>query len=106
MRASRVVEARKKMPLALALEVMMIDAINIYVRTVLVARGHMTREGHEAAGSRDCIEAKYAVVRELATKCAVFDGYEREPPMEQSQAEQLYGLPILNKNSDPPPSSL
>ena len=80
-------EPRKKMPLALALEVMMIDAINIYVRTVLVARGHMSREGHEASGDRECIEATYAVVRELAAQWAAFDGYEREPPAAPIHAE-------------------
>jgi hypothetical protein len=80
-------EPRKKMPLALALEVMMVDAINIYVRTVLVARGHLSHEGHEASGDRACIEAKYAVVRELAAKWAAFDGYEREQPAKQRQAE-------------------
>ena len=79
-------EPRKKMPLALALEVMMVDAINIYVRTVLVARGHLPREGFEASGDRECIEAKYIVVRELAVRWAAFDGYEREPPAEQRHA--------------------
>ena len=80
-------EPRKKMPLALAFEVAMVDAINLYVRTVLFARGHLSREGFEASCSRECIQAKYAVVRELAAKWAAFDGYEREPPAEQSQAE-------------------
>ena len=77
-------EPRKKM--ALALDVMMVDAINIYVRTVLVARGHLSREGHEASGDRECIDAKYVVVRELAARWAAFDGYEREPPTEPDAA--------------------
>jgi len=81
-------ESRKKMPLALAREVMMVDAVNIYVRTVLVARGHLSSEGFEASGERECIDAKYAVVRELAARWAVFDGYERESPAEPGHAEQ------------------
>ncbi|HEX4610458.1 MAG TPA: hypothetical protein VH092_19875 [Urbifossiella sp.] len=71
-------EPQKKMSLELAFEVAMVDAINIYVRTVLAARGHLSPEGFEASGSQDCIQAKYAIVRELATKWAVFDGYERD----------------------------
>lgn len=79
-------EPRKKMPLALALEVMMVDAINIYVRTVLVPLGLMSREWFEESGDRD-VGAKYAIVRELAARWAAFDGYERDPPAEQSHPE-------------------
>lgn len=70
-------EPAKKMSLALAFEVAMVDAINIYVRTVLFARGHLSREGMDACSDQECIQAKYAVVRELAAKWAAFDGYER-----------------------------
>lgn len=70
-------ELPKKMPLELAFETAMIDAINIYVRTVLFARGYISREGLDANGSPECIQAKYAVARELAAKWAAFDGYER-----------------------------
>lgn len=73
-------EPREKMSLALAFEVAMVDAINIYVRTVLAAHGHLSPEGFEASGSQECIQAKYAIVRELAAKWAAFDRYEREPP--------------------------
>ena len=79
-------ETRKKMPLALAFEVAMVDAINIYVRTVLLARGHLSGEGFEASGSQECIQAKYAIARELAAEWAAFDGYEREPSTAQTQA--------------------
>jgi hypothetical protein len=77
-------EPPKKMSLALAFETAMIDAINSYVRTVLFARGYLSHDGFEASGSSECLQAKYAIARELAAKWAAFNGYEREPPAEPS----------------------
>jgi hypothetical protein len=78
-------DAPKKMSLALAFETAMVDAINVYVREVLKPRGCLTLEGFDRHVSDECLKEKYRIVREWAAKWAVFDGYEREPPDQQSQ---------------------
>ena len=74
-----------KMTLAMAFETAMIDAINRYVREVLFARGHISREGFDASSSQECLQAKYAIAREWGASWAAFDGYEREPPTTQRE---------------------
>ena len=69
--------APRRMTLAEAFEVAMIDAINVYVRDVLEPRGYLTPEGRIEIGRDECLQEKYRIAREWAAEWAAFDGYER-----------------------------
>ncbi len=73
------------MTLALAFEVAMVDAINVFVREVLHPRGLLAPGAFDALGTAECLEAKYRVAREWAAKWAAFDGYDREPAAGQGE---------------------
>ena len=80
-------DAPKKMSLALAFETAMIDAINVYVRTVLKPRGCLAPDGFERHASVECLQEKYRIAREWADKWAASDRFERDPPAGQGTAE-------------------
>ena len=54
----------------IAFETAIIDGINIFVRTVLKAKGLLSEDAFEQATSGECLERKYQIARELAGKWA------------------------------------
>jgi hypothetical protein len=51
-------------------ECAIIDAINIYIRTVLVPKGYISLEKYESIGSGELLQLKYAIAKELASEWA------------------------------------
>jgi len=47
-------------------EIAIVDGINMFVRTVLIARGIIPAEKAEDIGSKEVIDLKYEVARSLA----------------------------------------
>ena len=60
----------KQMSLSQAFEAAMVDAINRYVREVLKARGLLSQAAFAEHASGACLQAKYAIAQEWATKWA------------------------------------
>ena len=58
------------MSLELSFQTAMVDAINIFVRTVLVPRGIVDPERVEDIGSKDVLQEKYRITQELAAAWA------------------------------------
>jgi hypothetical protein len=54
----------------IAFETAIIDGINLFVRTVLAAKGIIRAEEFERVGDQDILELKYQIARELAGKWA------------------------------------
>lgn len=47
-------------------ETAIIDGINIFVRTVLRAKGLISQEAFDEVGSREVLDLKYQIARDLA----------------------------------------
>ena len=54
----------------IAFETAIVDGINIFVRTVLAAKGLISPEEFERVTDKEILELKYQIARELARKWA------------------------------------
>jgi hypothetical protein len=50
----------------LSFEIAIVDGINIFVRTVLAAKGLLPPEAFDQLGSREILDLKYQIARDLA----------------------------------------
>lgn len=55
---------------SLSFEIAIIDGINIFVRTVLIAKGIIPADKADEISSKEIIDLKYDVARTLAKACS------------------------------------